>query len=74
MLFLPAHYTTMSVEPGDLTLKAGEDLKLAVTLDGRPVKSAQLVAPKEERRRLDLGSRLPRNPSPGEPAQPLVGL
>ena len=41
MLFFPAQYTTMRVEPGDLTLKAGEPLKLAVTLDGRPVKSAQ---------------------------------
>ncbi len=41
MLLLPAHYTTVKVEPGDGTLKAGETLKLAVTLEGRPVKTAQ---------------------------------
>jgi len=41
MMFLPAHYTTMKVEPGDLTVKAGEELKLQVTLSGRPVSSAR---------------------------------
>ena len=37
MLLLPVHYTRLNVEPGDLTLKAGDELKLAVTLSGRPV-------------------------------------
>ncbi len=40
MVLLPFHYTTLQVQPGDLTLKAGEELKLDVTLSGRPVKAA----------------------------------
>ena len=40
MLLLPVHYTNLKVEPGDLTLKASQDLKLDATLSGRPVKSA----------------------------------
>ena len=73
MLFLPVHYTTISVEPGDLTLKAGEDLKLAVTLDGRPVANAQWF------HRTKSGGgwiavALAPEPEPGEPARPLVGL
>ena len=55
MLLLPAHYTTMKVEPGDGTLKAGETLKLAVTLDGRPVKTCAMDA-SDQRRSVDLAS------------------
>ncbi len=73
MLFFPAQYTTMRVEPGDLTLKAGEPLKLAVTLDGRPVKSAQWL------HRMKSGGdwvshSLAPELAPGESAKPLAGL
>ena len=34
---MPAHYTTMTIAPGDVTLKAGEPLNLEVVLAGRPV-------------------------------------
>jgi len=40
MLLLPVHYTTLEVEPGDLTMKAGDELKLKVILSGRPVPTA----------------------------------
>jgi len=40
MLLFPLHYTALSVKPGDATLKAGEELKLEVSLSGRPVGSA----------------------------------
>jgi hypothetical protein len=73
MLFIPAHYTTMSVEPGDLTVKAGEDLKLAVKLEGRPVSSAQWF-----HRRKNGGDwaaeSLATDPGPSEHAQPIAGL
>ncbi|HKI20578.1 MAG TPA: hypothetical protein VKA15_22000, partial [Isosphaeraceae bacterium] len=41
MLLLPAYYTTLEVKPGDVTLKAGDELKLTVTLGGRPVSTAR---------------------------------
>jgi hypothetical protein len=40
MLLLPRHYTALSVKPGDTTVKAGDELKLEITLSGRPVRSA----------------------------------
>jgi hypothetical protein len=40
MLLIPAHFTTLDVEPGDATLKAGDELALKVTLSGRPVSKA----------------------------------
>ncbi|MGO9464063.1 MAG: DUF4175 family protein [Isosphaeraceae bacterium] len=40
MLLFPLHYTALAVKPGDVTLKAGEDLKLEISLSGRPVHSA----------------------------------
>ena len=40
MLLMPVHYTTLKVEPGDMTVKAGQELKVVATLSGRPVKSA----------------------------------
>ena len=41
MLLVPVHYTNLDVKPGDVTLRAGEELTLAVTLSGRPVSSAE---------------------------------
>ena len=73
MLFLPAHYTKMSIEPGNLTLTAGEELKLAVTLEGRPVNSAQWF----HRNKTDgawIAASLAPDPEPGERAKPLEGL
>jgi hypothetical protein len=41
LLLLPAHYTALHVAPGDVTLKAGDDLNVKVTLSGRPVPGAR---------------------------------
>jgi phage terminase large subunit-like protein len=73
MLFLPAHYTTIKVEPGDLTLKAGEDLKLAVTLEGRPVRSAHWLRRKKNGSDW-VAAPLAGDPEPGKPARSLEGL
>ena len=51
----PLHHDERRARRSDL--KAGEDLKLAVTLKGRPVSECPLVSPQEERRRLDSRSR-----------------
>ncbi len=40
MLLFPLHYTALSVKPGDVTLKAGDELELEVSVSGRPVDSA----------------------------------
>ena len=40
MLLRPAHYTTLKVEPGNVTMKAGEEFMLTIALAGRPVSSA----------------------------------
>ncbi len=71
MLLLPAHYTTVKVEPGDGTLKAGETLKLAVTLEGRPVKTAQWLHRANGGQWIShpLGA----DPDPEAPAKPLSG-
>jgi Domain of unknown function (DUF4175) len=73
MLLVPAHYTTMRVEPGDGTLKAGETLKLAVTLDGRAVKSAHWFKRTKNGGGWIAHSLAPLT-EPGESAKPLVGL
>ena len=73
MLFLPVHYTTMRVEPGDLTLKPGEELKLAVTLEGRPVAKAHWFHRKKDGGDW-ISATLASDPGPGEPAKPLAGL
>ena len=73
MLFLPAHYTTMTIEPGDLTLKAGEDLKLSVTLRGRPVKSAHWSHRKKSGGEWIRASLAP-DPEPEAQPRPLEGL
>jgi len=50
-VLLPAHYTTLGVEPGDQTVKAGDVFTLRATLSGRPVASARwLRRPREGRR------------------------
>ncbi len=73
MLFLPVHYTTMSVEPGDVTVKAGESLQLAVTLKGRPVSKAQWSYKKQNGNGW-ISASLPADPEPGATAKPLEGL
>ena len=40
MLLMPVHYTSLNVEPGNVTVKAGEELALKVALAGRPVRAA----------------------------------
>ncbi len=72
MLLLPTHYTTLHVEPGDGTLKAGETLKIAVTLDGRPVKRAQWLHRKSGGEWIVCS--LAPDQEPEAPAKPLSGL
>jgi hypothetical protein len=43
VLLVPAQYTELAVQPGDQTLKAGEDLLLSATVTGRPVRSAHVL-------------------------------
>jgi len=73
MLFLPVHYTAISVEPGDLTLKAGEDLKLAVTLSGRPVSEAHWFHRKKTGGEW-IAASLASEPKAGERPRPLEGV
>ena len=40
---LPVYYTTLAVQPGDATVMAGDELKIQVTVSGRPVRSVQLL-------------------------------
>src|SRR5438128_6915885 len=42
LFLLPVHYTQLTVQPGNQTLKAGEEFLVQVTLTGRPVKKAEL--------------------------------
>ena len=43
VLLFPIQYTQLAVEPGDQTLKAGEDLTIQATLTGRPVRTADVL-------------------------------
>ena len=74
MLLVPAHYTDLKVAPGDLTLKAGQELKLDATLSGRPVSSASW----SYRMRAGAGkwvtASLAPAIAPGESRQPLIGI
>jgi hypothetical protein len=74
MMFLPAHYTTMTVEPGDLTLKAGEELKLQVTLSGRAVSSASWLYRESQSNEDWVSASLAPERAPGEPSRPLAGV
>ncbi len=73
MLLLPVHYTTLKVEPGDLTLKAGHELKLDATLSGRPVASASWSYRMKDGGGRWITASLVTTPGPGEPRQPLIG-
>ncbi len=72
-LLLPVHYTTLRVEPGDGTVKAGEAIKLAVTVEGRPVKSAQWFERKKNGGDW-ISHPLGHDAVPEDPAKPLVGV
>jgi hypothetical protein len=43
LLLLPVHYTELTVEPGNVTLKEGAELAVQATLTGRPVPAAELL-------------------------------
>jgi hypothetical protein len=43
VLLLPAQYTELAVQPGDHSVKVGEDVVLTATLTGRPVRTAQVL-------------------------------
>jgi hypothetical protein len=40
MLLMPVHYTSLNVEPGNVTVNAGTELTLKIALAGRPVRAA----------------------------------
>jgi hypothetical protein len=42
LFLVPVHYTQLKVEPGDQTLKAGDDLAIQATLTGRAVRNVLL--------------------------------
>jgi hypothetical protein len=42
LLLLPAHYTTLKVEPGDRQVKVGGDVLIQAELTGRPVRHVEL--------------------------------
>jgi hypothetical protein len=73
MLLLPVQYTTLKVEPGDLTLTAGHELKLDATLSGRPVAAASW----SYRTKVDAGHWITASLAPattlGQRRQPLIG-
>ena len=73
MLLLPVHYTTLTVEPGDLTLKAGHDLKFDATLTGRPVSEATWSYRKRDGSGQWVTTSLAPQPAPGQPRRPLTG-
>jgi len=80
MLLRPVHYTTLEVEPGDLTLKAGDELTLKVTLSGRPVPSAHWFYREKKSDRGWISASLAPAPPPSAPPSqgrdrdgPLVG-
>jgi hypothetical protein len=43
LFLMPVHYMQLTVEPGNQTLKAGEEFLVQATLTGRPVKKAELL-------------------------------
>jgi hypothetical protein len=73
-LFLrPLHYTTIEVEPGDSTVKAGDELKLKVTLSGRPVKAAHWFYRETKSASNWISASLAPDPGTDEPAKLLAG-
>jgi hypothetical protein len=73
ILLLPSHYTSLKVEPGDLTLKAGQELKLDATLSGRPVPSASWSYRTNHGDGRWITIALAADRTPGKPAKPLIG-
>jgi hypothetical protein len=73
MLLLPVHYTTLKVEPGDMTVKAGQELKLVATLSGRPVKSASWSYRRKDGGGQWITSSLAPQSTPEKPQPPLIG-
>ena len=73
MLLLPVHYTTLKVEPGDMTVKAGQELKLVATLSGRPVKAASWSYRRKDGGGKWITASLTAPSTPGKPGLPLIG-
>ena len=73
MLLFPAHYTSLKVEPGDLILKAGHELKLDATLSGRPVASASWSYRTKNGGGRWITASLAAYRAPDRPAKPLIG-
>ncbi len=73
MLLVPVHYTSLKVEPGNLTLKAGNELKLDATLSGRPVASASWSYRTNDAGSHWITASLAADRAPGMPALPLIG-
>src|SRR5262249_44480895 len=72
ILLFPGHYTAVDVQPGDVTLKAGDELKVNVTLSGRPVSSAHWLYKGENRREWTAVS-LAHDRASGQPGEGLIG-
>ena len=72
MLLFPVHYTDLKVEPGDVTLAAGDELKLSINLTGRAVDSVRWFH-KNTSDRDWTAVRLGGNGDKETPARPLVG-
>ena len=73
-LFLrPVHYTTLSVDPGDRTLKEGSEFLLRATLAGRPVSSARWLHRPAGGQGAWTPISLAPTTRPGEALRPLIG-
>jgi hypothetical protein len=73
MLLLSVHYTTLKVEPGNVTLKAGEELELKVALSGRPVSSASLSYSNKDGSGRWTTTSLAADRGHGTASKPLIG-
>ncbi|HKI18057.1 MAG TPA: DUF4175 family protein, partial [Isosphaeraceae bacterium] len=73
MLLFPFHYTALAVKPGDVTLKGGEELKLEISLFGRPVDSASWSYRKKDGGGQWMTTALAADRPDDKANQPLIG-
>ncbi len=73
LLLFPSRYTTLAVKPGDVTLKAGEELKVEILLSGRPVRSASWSYRKNEGGAPWMTSTLAADHADDKANKPLIG-
>ncbi len=73
LLLFPSRYTTLAVKPGDVALKAGEELKVEILLSGRPVRSASWSYRKNEGGAPWMTSALAADHADDKANKPLIG-